>query len=162
LFQLQLQWRCLSTRSWKVWLYITYRWLVSISLVYGIFDDFITELGKERCVGPQFECKIKWPIYLTHWNISILTVQTLMASFFVTRHHFYPNQPSISLLINYPKVRFIIILPLFLEKMRLSHKIYWILNNISNGLAPLVSIVYWGAVHKKGKFYFKLEILDRK
>jgi hypothetical protein len=82
--------------KWGNFAYIAYRWLVSIYLVAGIALDFFLTLKKEKCdpKTSMLECKAKWPIYLTNWNFLILTLQALMATFLVTRHHLYPDTSS--------------------------------------------------------------------
>lgn len=91
-----LQWHCSNPDKtsgvWGVWAYLVYRWLISIYLVSGIAHDFIGTLRKEKCVDSAAQCKAKWPIYLTNWNFLILTLQSLMATFLVTRHHLYPEK----------------------------------------------------------------------
>jgi len=124
---------------------------VSIYLVAGIVYDFVGELRKEKCVGNTiFQCKAKWPIYLTNWNFLVLTLQALMATFLVTRHVLRPDNSGLYLFYKFLYIK--CFKRVFTGKMQSSHKIYWILNNISNGLSPLVSIMYWGVVHNPGNF----------
>jgi hypothetical protein len=39
------------------------------------------------------------------------------------------------------------------QSMTKLHKIYWVLNNLSNALAPAITIGYWATVYNPGKTY---------
>ncbi|XP_059474802.1 protein rolling stone-like [Neocloeon triangulifer] len=114
--------------SWSARAYVAYRWCVFLFVLFGgIAYDMLHTLGEKKCRTSELHCKSIWFIYLTNWNTFLLLLQTGMATFLVTRHHFLPIKSG--------------------KRMQIIHRAYWAVYNMSTGVAPIVTIMYWGFVH---------------
>ncbi|XP_059470493.1 protein rolling stone-like [Neocloeon triangulifer] len=126
------QWFKDQTKASK--LYMIYRWLIVIFVFFGgIFYDMINDITYKQCKLSQLHCKLIWPVYLTNWNTTLLFLQSTLAAFLVTRHCICPKKSS--------------------NTMSAIHKAYWTLYNMSSGLAPIVTCMFW-------IFEYKPEIHD--
>ncbi|CAB3365526.1 Hypothetical predicted protein [Cloeon dipterum] len=114
--------------SWGARAYLVYRWLVFLFLLFGgLVYDFTVTLGEKKCTTSELHCKLIWPVFLTNWNTFFTFLQMGLSALLVTKHQLFPSKSG--------------------AEMQLVHKVYWVVNNICNGLAPIVAFMYWFAVH---------------
>ncbi|KAI0227335.1 hypothetical protein LSAT2_022204 [Lamellibrachia satsuma] len=106
-------------------LYVVYRFVMAAYFSTMTIYSFLT-----------FNSYSKWFIYMTHWSYSVITLNTVLQAVCVTRHY-----------INYKREGF----DKECQKMRLTFKVIWVLQNITCTSAPLVSVMYWSLFyHGKG------------
>ncbi|XP_059475266.1 protein rolling stone-like [Neocloeon triangulifer] len=105
-------------------IYLSYRLAVPIFLIAGILWDLIG-IADKKCKVPIGLCRAMWPIYLTNWNTLILAMNTSLAAMLVLKDQRADNM-----------------------QVSCIEKFYWVLKNLSIGLSPLVSLMYWTLEYK--------------
>ncbi|KAF4521805.1 hypothetical protein B566_EDAN011390 [Ephemera danica] len=101
--------------------FLIYRWLLALYFLCALG----VSIAEPRFLGKSEsgERRAKWPVYLTNWAYVLLTSHVTLAAVLATKHHLNLGKPA--------------------EAMTLLHKTYWVFNNVSNALAPCISLCYW-------------------
>ncbi|CAK1602280.1 unnamed protein product [Parnassius mnemosyne] len=121
-------------------LYLTYRWLLFLTVVSIAIASFACQRLPRLYKGPKVELNyFKWFIYFTNWGYMLIALQAGLALAVV---HHYRTERNLSMtceddVIQIPRR----------QKTPMLCRMYWLTHNVATDLAFVITLVYWTLVH---------------
>ncbi|CAH2050720.1 unnamed protein product, partial [Iphiclides podalirius] len=121
-------------------LYLTYRWLLFLSVVSIAAASFACQRLPRLYQGPRVELNyFKWFIYFTNWGFLLIAVQAGLALAVVYR---YRAEKTLGMTSDDDEIQ----LPRR-QKTPMLCRLYWLAHIVATDLAFVITLVYWTLVH---------------
>ncbi|XP_068626700.1 protein rolling stone-like isoform X2 [Battus philenor] len=121
-------------------LYLTYRWLLFITVVSIAVASFACQRLPRLYKGPKVELNyLKWFIYFTNWGYLLIAFQAGLGLAVVCR---YRSEKSLHISCDDDEIQ----LPRR-QKTPVLCRMYWLAHTVATDLAFVITLVYWTLVH---------------